>query len=70
MVLYPTGFSQYIVLLLKYQQVPQQLRITATTSSIRDLPPPPPPGTLKWDSPYIISSMVKTGYQDTMFSGW
>ncbi len=33
------GFRQYIVLLLKYQQVPQQLRITATTSSLRDLPP-------------------------------
>ncbi len=29
----------YIVLLLKYQQVPQQLRITATTSGLRDLPP-------------------------------
>ncbi len=26
-------------LLLKYQQVPQQLRITVTTSGLRDLPP-------------------------------
>ncbi len=34
------GFRQYIVLLLKYQQVPQQLRITATTSGLRDYPPP------------------------------
>ncbi len=33
------GFRQYIVLLLKYQQVPQQLRITATTSGLCDLPP-------------------------------
>ncbi len=32
------GFRQYIVLLLKYQQVPQQLEITATTSGQRDLP--------------------------------
>ncbi len=40
------GFRQYIVILLKYQQVPQQLRVTATTSVIRDLTPPPP-GTLK-----------------------
>ncbi len=29
----------HIVLLLKYQQVPQQLRITATTSGLCDLPP-------------------------------
>ena len=32
------GFRQYIVLLLQYQQVPQQLRINATTSGLRDLP--------------------------------
>ncbi len=30
---------EHIVLLLKYQQVQQQLRITATTSGLRDLPP-------------------------------
>ena len=28
------------MVLLKYQQVPQQSRITATTSGLRDLPPP------------------------------
>ncbi len=28
-----------IVLLLKYQQIPQQLGITATTSGLRELPP-------------------------------
>ncbi len=42
------GFRQYIVLLLKYQQVPRQLRITGTTSGLRDLPPLVPlrlPGT-------------------------
>ncbi len=33
------GFRQYIVLLLKYQQVPQQLRITATPSGLHDVPP-------------------------------
>ena len=27
------------MVLLKYQQVPQQLRITATTYGLRDLPP-------------------------------
>ncbi len=37
------GFRQYIVVLLRYQQVPEKLRNTASTSGLRDFPPPPGP---------------------------
>ena len=47
---FSTLFNKAVLLfsmlsLLKYQQVPQELRINTTTSGLRDLPPPP--GTLK-----------------------